>query len=722
MCHIVLSLGSEMKRLLIFILLFVTSTLVYGQDSYLTSIGVKRGKHYSLTDSTIVTKLNRTASDSAYSNANLSEDYSRISISISEQIEYVTGLIDAYLNMSVAKIYLNQMDSSLNYVNRGLDISKKKHIQDRQIACYDMRGSVYSFMEKYDLAVTDYLSAIKLAEKTGSDRVIKSYSNLGFVFNKTGNDKKAEHYIKLSIEAGKEKDQPSSVASSLNNLGLLEKKRGNYDKALEYFYEGLEYAKKKGFKARESELLYNISNIYFNRGEVEKGMDYFERSLEISKVNGQYISLAIGYSTMSQNLFDLGRKKEAREMGELALKYALLSGNYEVLIESYDQLALMSYDSGNSDDAYYYLTYAFAYKDSLQLSEINNAIAAAENQYEQEKKDLRVEMERAQEKEINEQKLHTRDVMLWFSGGGLLIVIGGIFYLFRINRKVKSRNKIVEHQKTEIETQHKEITDSINYAERIQRAIITNDKYWEKLSKDHFVFFQPKDVVSGDFHWVYNDDDRKMSVWAVADCTGHGVPGAFMSMLGIGFLNEIVIDDKRRDPAEILNELRRKILNALDSESSDGMDIALCVWDKNSNELHFSGANNGLYLIRKVSELDSTQFKSVLTPEGSELGLAELDADKMPIGKTFGVPPSFKSRTIKVLKDDVVVLFTDGYADQFGGPDNKKYKYKKLKELLLQLQGNSSTDQLKKLQEEFYNWKGDNEQTDDVCMVSVKIY
>ncbi len=449
-------------------------------------------------------------------------------------------------------------------------------------------------------------------------------------------------------------------------------------------------------------------------------MKIFEESLDISKDNSSYHSLAISYLSLGINLFEIGRIDEGLEASEKALEYGELSGSNEIQMEAYKQLAQLYSKTGDHEQAYACMTLAFVFSDSLKLADINNAIASAENVYEQEKKDLQYEMERKQSKKINDEKLRTRELMLWFSGGGFLVVIFGIFYLFRTNRKINSKNKLVERQKAEIEVQHKEITDSINYAQRIQNAIIAKEEFWSGLSKDHFVMFKPKDVVSGDFHWVYNDSDRKLSVWAVADCTGHGVPGAFMSMLGIGFLNEIIIDDKLRDPAQILNELRRKIAAALDSESRDGMDIALCVLDWNTNELYFSGANNGLWLIRNKNNLNGAEFKNVLALDDSELVLGELGGDKMPIGKTFGNPPSFVTKKIHLKDEDVIVLCTDGFADQFGGSDNKKYKYRQLKELLLSFQDKPIGEQQNLLEAEFDEWKGNNEQTDDVCVVSVK--
>jgi serine phosphatase RsbU (regulator of sigma subunit) len=276
--------------------------------------------------------------------------------------------------------------------------------------------------------------------------------------------------------------------------------------------------------------------------------------------------------------------------------------------------------------------------------------------------------------------------------------------------EVELKNEEVTHQKELVEEKQKEIIDSINYAKRIQQAVLTGEDVWKKVSKEHFILFKPKDIVSGDFYWAYNTPNNR-SVFALADCTGHGVPGGFMSMLGNSFLNEIVVENKIFKADEILNKLRSKIIQALEqkggTQQKDGMDISLCVWNKLDNTLEFAGANNPLWLVRKN--------------ENAVTELVEVKADKMPIGTYLENEVPFSSTTIQLQKGDIIFLCTDGYADQFGGPKGKKYKYKPLIDSLIKNYNLSMEEQKVAAEIAFNDWKNHHEQVDDVSLIGVRV-
>lgn len=290
---------------------------------------------------------------------------------------------------------------------------------------------------------------------------------------------------------------------------------------------------------------------------------------------------------------------------------------------------------------------------------------------------------------------------------------------------VLERTKEIAHQKDLIEEKHLEITDSINYAQRIQSAMMMNDEHWQAISNDHFVLFKPRDVVSGDFYWAYQNE--QIAVWAAADCTGHGVPGAFMSMLGIGFLNEIVIEAKTYQPAQILNALRSKIIKALDQKGStderkDGMDISLCSLDKKTNMLYFAGANNPLLFVTQNAEkAKAMQDDKMLSYNGFHL--ITISGDKMPVGKFVFEDKTFTQHEIKIDKGDICYSISDGFPDQFGGFEGKKFMIKRFKQLLIQQAHLSMNEQYSALDKAFINWlkEGNTEQIDDVCVVGVKL-
>lgn len=310
--------------------------------------------------------------------------------------------------------------------------------------------------------------------------------------------------------------------------------------------------------------------------------------------------------------------------------------------------------------------------------------------------------------------------------------------------EIRHKNELLEQQKEEVEAQRdeieaqrnqlalqrdlvvsqkKEITDSINYAQRIQSAILPQNSYLQKIMPEYFVLFKPKDIVSGDFYWIKEINSHLIIVGA--DCTGHGVPGGFMSMLGITLLNDMFAHASLDQPGEILGQLRLKVKDLLTQEGKvqeqkDGMDMALFIIDKDNGELQFAGANNPLYLIRKKELLKGNELESYPSLETEELQLFELKGDKQPIGIHWE-ETDFTSHTISLQKQDTIYVFSDGIVDQYGGADRKKYKAVNFKKLLLSLQNDSMEKQKQIIENSFESWRNNYEQIDDVCVIGVRI-
>lgn len=277
----------------------------------------------------------------------------------------------------------------------------------------------------------------------------------------------------------------------------------------------------------------------------------------------------------------------------------------------------------------------------------------------------------------------------------ILIYVRDIRERLRMEKEIRDKNAIIEQK-------NKDITDSINYAKKIQQAILSDINEIKNHLPNSFILFKPKDIVSGDFYWFSHCDN--VTFIAAADCTGHGVPGGFMSMIGNTFLNEVVNEKKIMRPDQILNELREKVIHGLRQkgdllESKDGMDISLCAI--NGNQLLFAGANNPLWLIR-------------------ENEIKEFAADKQPIG-IYPNPSPFTLHTEQLQKGDALYLFSDGYPDQFGGPKTKKFGYRNFRELLISIQDKSMDEQKKIVDEIIEKWKGNLDQVDDILVIGIKI-
>ena len=270
------------------------------------------------------------------------------------------------------------------------------------------------------------------------------------------------------------------------------------------------------------------------------------------------------------------------------------------------------------------------------------------------------------------------------------------------NKNLNHSNNKINQQKLKLEIKNKDLTDSINYASRIQQAILPNNKKISRFFKNHFLLYLPKDIVSGDFYWM--EEANNQIYLAIADCTGHGIPGAMVSVVCNNALNRSIQKFKLTAPKAILNKTRELVIDAFEDNDQtirDGMDIALCCIDKTNNKLTFSGANNPIIIIRENKTIT-------------------LHADRQPIGKySFG--KSFNQQEISLNTDDTIYLFTDGFYDQFGGERGKKYKSDTLKKFLLKNSSFTLKKQKELLLSEFNNWKGNLEQIDDVCIMGVKI-
>lgn len=457
-------------------------------------------------------------------------------------------------------------------------------------------------------------------------------NNLAYIYQHEGNIQKA---IELYTEAGNfflNSNQPLGLTSIYINLGDIYYKNNELDKAEEFFMKALAYA----VKTTQNLVLANVYNqlgiIKFRQKKISQAVAYYQKAADIYQKDRSYGKLTliyVGLANVSVN--------DKTLYGNYVLKAkdnALLSSDMQVKAQAYNLVA--NYFMQNSDlnkalmyadssyifakklsypdliaDAadilseihkrqkHYELAYQYLRENKLIRDSLNNeatqkAIIKSQYQIEYNKKDVELKAEQAKKDAIRAAEKHQQQMILILTIIATLVISVFAFIAFKNYKKTKKANIIIENQKQEVELKNEEIThqkeiveekqkeiiDSINYAKRIQTAVLTGKDVWEKVSKEHFILFKPKDIVSGDFYWAYNTPNNR-SIFVLADCTGHGVPGGFMSMLGNSFLNEIVVENKLFKANEILNKLRAKIIAALDqegkSEQKDGMDISLCV-------------------------------------------------------------------------------------------------------------------------------------------------
>lgn len=431
-----------------------------------------------------------------------------------------------------------------------------------------------------------------------------------------------------------------------------------------------------------------ISHLYSQMGDYKKAYRHFELH---SAARDSIFNMEKNKELTRQEMKYEFEKKEALTKAEFDKKQAIAQTELEkrqLMIErNVQEVKLLEQENELKEYA-------------IKQSETALQQKAVEAREQQKNIELLNKDKLLKEKELKQQQTLTYS----FLGGGVLL-LSLLVVAVKGYRQKQAANKLLSHQKDIIEEKNRDITDSIRYAKRIQHAVLPTQKLMNENLHEHFVLFRPKDIVSGDFYWAAKAGDKFF--YAAADCTGHGVPGAFMSLIGTSFLNEIVVKKQIHRPDLILDELRENIIHALnpegnEQETKDGMDITLCCLDKEKMLLAFASAFNGLYLVRHNT-------------------LQEFKGDKFPVGKYADEKKAFTLREIPLLKGDLIYCFSDGYADQFGGEKGKKFKYSQLKELLVSISDKPMHVQQQVLEKTFESWKGNLEQVDDVCVIGVRI-
>ncbi len=607
----------------------------------------------------------------------------KIALKNATKLKDSTLTADANLFMGFCVQAKGNYKAALQHFLIATEICKKKKDKIKLSKCYTAMGVVYWYQGFYDKAIDYYKKNISLSlEINDKHGLAASYGNIAIIFDEKRDLDNALLYYNKALRIFEEDKDLWQTAACLDNMSLIFKQKKEYQTAFDYNI--------KGYKLRENlhdtigmlASMENLGGIFISQNKYDEAIAISEKVLNIA--------------------VRLGAKED--------MKYAYIN-----LKEAYE--AKKNYPAANI-----VLNKLMEIKDSLRNIENANQIAELETKFKTKEKEIELSevklIQQLREKENSEQLKRKNYLIAVLIIIGVLIVLIGILLLKRFIDKQKiveainKKNEAIEAQKIvidkayqELSEKNKDITDSIKYAQKIQQAVLPSQKFildeLNKTKTEHFILFKPKDIVSGDFYWFHRSETSLFYV--TADSTGHGVPGGFMSMLGINLLNEIVIERGVTNPGEILNRLREEIVRSLktdDGYSKDGMDAVVCKIDFGTNYLEYATANNPLYVIRNNE-------------------LLILPAQKMPVGYSDNMLP-FEAKELLIQSSDSIYTITDGFADQFGGPKGKKFKYKQLKELLVSINNESMQRQLSILDETFENWKGNLEQVDDVCVIGLK--
>ena len=619
------------------------------------------------------------------------------SLEIREDIGDKKGVAKSLQNIGDVNINQGDYKNGLSYYLRSLEIYQS--FDDKKSMPLNNIAASYLYLGDYENALIYYVRALETFEALGNKKLMINPSlGVGNVYKAVGNYKKALTYYKKALAISSEVKSKPGVAKSLTTIGNIYEKLLSNDTALEYYLKSLVITEQLEDKPAIALSLMNIGNIYSSKKNYEKALENYRTALiineEIGDKNGSSKAL-LNIGTLYSNKGDMEKAMKYLKKG---LMLAQSIDSKEIMMEGNETLSDVYLKKEDYKNAYNYYRLHAGIKDSLMNENNSKNMAEIQTKYETDKKEKEIEL-LTKERSLKEAALKTQNVVKNGSIGVSILLL--LFALLAYNRyRIKQKANI------EISQKNKEITESIGYAKRIQSSFLTSERYISQRLSDYFILYQPRNIVSGDFYWLM-EKDNDLYV-CTADCTGHGIPGAFMSLISMGILNEIIYSKSHlKHTDEILNELRRIIILAVNPEGSaeegkDGMDTVLCRFDLKKMELEYSAANNSFYIIRNGELL-------VFKP------------DKMPVGKHIGLEKPFTRTVVPLEKGDCIYTFSDGYVDQFGGPKGKKFQSKQLKELFLANCYKPMHLQKEILNKQLHQWKGNCEQVDDILVIGIRV-
>lgn len=648
---------------------------------------------------------------------------------------------------------------------------------------YNRLGNVYANQGEYDRAIEYYLLALRIHEGLDDlIKVSDCYSNIGVMYqNKKLYPEALDHFTRsleifessfTATDSAQIISYKTGLSFRYNNIGVVYWYMDDYDRAIEYYYKSLALKEEVGDKGAAAQTLNNIAIVYCNRGNFALGIEYFQKSLDVKQelgdrrgmamVNGNisnlYVMLADSAATHKERIVHL---RNAIKFGEISHQLAVEIGSKSAENEAATYLQSAYRMLGDLSKALYYADIVIATQSDIFSSARAEALAQLTTRYETEKKQLQIER-MGKEKELDEQIINRQRTVIYAGVYGLLLAGLFLVVLFRLYRQKHRANVMLalkneeinqqkeeilaqrdeietqrdreQHQKRQIEElyrialerknslelQQEQIQDSIEYSRFIQRALLPDLSDLSKKTgciDSHFLLYRPKDMVSGDFYWY-----TIVGSWlviTVADCTGHGVPGALMSMMGITFLNQTVRRHEEVNPAQILNELRAGVIDAFRQtgqrgSQSDGLEMSLAAIHIESKQCLWAGANSPLWIIRQNP-----------TNHSNSDGLEILKPDPMPVSSHLRMA-SFTLKQTQLYAGDSIYMFTDGFGDQFGGEGRKKFNMNNgFQKLVVQISSLPLAQQSLALEKAFDEWVHSKglavEQTDDVTVLGLRI-
>lgn len=621
--------------------------------------------------------------------------------------------------LSLAHLNKGETQKALEYAMIALEIDNELKDTISIAATLNTVALIYQNSGVFEKALDFQLESIKLSEATNrKEDIANGYYNLGNIYKKFDKANDALGYFEQSKELftellshnANDNRLKRSLSESLYSTGEIHTKYGGYQEALDYFFSALTLKEECNDLYGLSNTFNRIADVYSLQGEIDHALQtLLFKALPLKLQLNDQRGLAIIYSNIGQIHYQRNDFASAKNFLDKSNQYANLVNDLEVLITNAGLLTKIYKSENLLLEAMSFQEMANAYKDSLALNINRKLIEEMSVRFETDKKEqqnkiLSLTVER--QKTVRNYLVATTLLIL------VIVVVTYRQYLQkkRTNTIISKKNTLLEEQNIQINSQkkvieekNKDLTDSIEYAQKIQESLLSKTEELNTKLKDIFILFKPKDIVSGDFYWT-GEKNGKLIISAI-DCTGHGVPGAFMSMLGDSYLNQIIYHLGITSPEQILTELDKNIKSALkqeDTNNQDGMDMALCSIDMKTKSIEFAGAKNPLVYIQNGE-------------------VHKIKGSRQPIGGSIEKGSGFEKHELKIDTPTSFYMFSDGYQDQFGGPKGKKFMVKKLQNLLVEIHNEPMTKQKEILDNTITEWMNGTEQIDDILVLGFKI-
>jgi serine phosphatase RsbU (regulator of sigma subunit)/Tfp pilus assembly protein PilF len=610
----------------------------------------------------------------------------------------------------------NNNDSAFKIAEQSLQLSNKINYVRGQAAANNNIGKIYYYQGNNTKALTYYLAAVNVLElqqskskenyKQYQKQLSSTYNNIGTIYQRQKMYDKAESYFRKSIAIDEIIDDKIGLSHCYNNIGTIKEETNKYDEAIKNYEISLKLKQEGNDTLGIPSSLINMGVIQMNRNKFKEAQTYFEQALLLTERHNNIQDKVLAIINLGDLYYMKGEYPKSITYYEESIEICKQQHYNQFLNYVYNSISMSYYRMKHFENAYGYYQLHVKMKDSLNSNENTKQLNELEAKYESDNKEKEIKLLTSQ-KEVHELELSRKKAVIYVGIGFFVLLVVFVGFVLRAygqkrkaNLELDIKNQKIEVAYKIIEEKQKEIVDSINYAKRIQYTLLAKREFLENNLGEYFILFKPKDIVSGDFYWATKCNEK--FYFAVCDSTGHGVPGAFMSLLSIGFLSEAINEKGILKPNEVLNYVRDRLIDNVSTEGQkDGFDgILLCI-DKVTNTITYAAAHNNPVLI--------------------ENGIMKyLPADKMPVG--IGErKEDFKLYTIEASKGSILFLYTDGYPDQFGGAKGKKFKYKQLEEMLLANHTLDVEEQATQLDKRFEEWRGDLEQVDDVCVIGVRL-